>query len=174
MSEFYLRTESIKQSDILSLSVVNSTDRGILEALKSNEPCLLEGSRGTGKSFLMRVAELELEEGDKACVTVFVPFNMSSLITTDDNLQFYHWMMAKTLKYLLNKLRKMGMVVSGLTSNLLSNDHNDTEESVETSLKEIVRLFEDSYKGKIAVDISSLPDIEDVKEAIQIICEEMI
>ena len=99
MSEFYLRTESIKQSDILSLSVVNSTDRGILEALKSNEPCLLEGSRGTGKSFLMRVAELELEEGDKACVTVFVPFNMSSLITTDDNLQFYHWMMAKTLKY---------------------------------------------------------------------------
>ncbi|WP_227011996.1 hypothetical protein, partial [Enterobacter cloacae complex sp. P42C] len=172
MSEFYLRTESIKQSDILSLSVVNSTDRGILEALKSNEPCLLEGSRGTGKSFLMRVAELELEEGDKACVTVFVPFNMSSLITTDDNLQFYHWMMAKTLKYLLNKLRKMGMVVSGLTSNLLSNDHNDTEESVETSLKEIVRLFEDSYKGKIAVDISSLPDIEDVKEAIQIICEE--
>ncbi|MBE4841645.1 hypothetical protein IM302_10280, partial [Enterobacter cloacae complex sp. P42C] len=120
----------------------------------------------------MRVAELELEEGDKACVTVFVPFNMSSLITTDDNLQFYHWMMAKTLKYLLNKLRKMGMVVSGLTSNLLSNDHNDTEESVETSLKEIVRLFEDSYKGKIAVDISSLPDIEDVKEAIQIICEE--
>ena len=172
MSEFYLRTESIKQSDILSLSVVNSTDRGILEALKSNEPCLLEGSRGTGKSFLMRVAELELEEGDKACITVFVPFNKSSLITTDDNLQFYHWMMAKSLKYLLNKLRKMGMVVSGLTSNLLSNEHSDTEESVETSLKEIVRLFEDSYKGKTTVDISSLPDIEDVKEAIQIICEE--
>lgn len=172
MSEFYLRTESIKQSDILSLSVVNSTDRGILDALKSNEPCLLEGSRGTGKSFLMRVAELELEAGDKSCITVFVPFNMSSLITTEDNLQFYHWMMAKTLKYLLNKLRKIGVVVSGLTANLLSNDNNDTEERVESSLKEIVKLFEDSYKGKISVDISTLPDIEDVKEAIQTICEE--
>ncbi len=115
MSEFYLRTESIKQSDVLNLSVVNSVDRNILEALKSNEPCLLEGSRGTGKSFLMRVAELELEKESNANVTVFVPFNMSSLITTEDNLQFYHWMLAKTLKYLLNKLRKKGVVVSGLT-----------------------------------------------------------
>jgi len=59
MSEFYLRTESIKQSDILSLSVVNSTDRSILDTLKSNEPCLLEGSRGTGKSFLMRAGSRE-------------------------------------------------------------------------------------------------------------------
>lgn len=171
MSEFYLRTESIKQSDILSLSVVNSTDRSILDILKSNEPCLLEGSRGTGKSFLMRVAEIELETGNESCVTVFVPFNMSSLITTEDNLQFYHWMMAKTLKFLLNKLRKMGVVVSGLTANLLSNDNSDTEDRVESSLAEIVRLFEDSYKGKITIDISTLPDIEDVKEAIQTICE---
>lgn len=172
MSEFYLRTESIKQTEILNLSVVNAADRKILDALKSNEPCLLEGSRGTGKSFLMRVAELELEDESSANVTVFVPFNMSSLITTEDNLQFYHWMMAKTLKYLLNKLRKKGVVVSSLTANLLSNDESDTEDGVQVSLKEIVKIFEDSYKGNSTLDISSLPDIEDVKEAIQIICEE--
>lgn len=172
MSEFYLRTESIKQTDILSLSVVNSVDRGILDSLKSNEPCLLEGSRGTGKSFLMRVAELELEAESASKITVFVPFNMSSLISSDDNLQFYHWMMAKTLKYLLNKLRRKGVVVSGLTASLLSNDEGDSEDSVEVSLSEIVKLFEDSYKGKVSIDISALPDIEDVKEAIQTICEE--
>lgn len=172
MSEFYLRTESIKQTDILNLSVVNNADRKILNALKSNEPCLLEGSRGTGKSFLMRVAELELEDESSANVTVFVPFNMSSLITTEDTLQFYHWMMAKTLKYLLNKLRRKGIVVSGLTANLLSNDESDTEDEVRISLKEIVKMFEDSYKGNSTLDISSLPDIEDVKEAIQMICED--
>ena len=172
MSEFYLRTESIKQTDILNLSVVNAADRKILDALKSNEPCLLEGSRGTGKSFLMRVAELELENENSSNVTVFVPFNMSSLITTEDNLQFYHWMMAKTLKYLLNKLRRKGVVVSSLTANLLSNDGSNTENDVEVNLKEIVKVFEDSYKGNSTLDISSLPDIEDVKEAIQIICEE--
>lgn len=172
MSEFYLRTESIKQADIIGLSVVNTADRGILDALKSNEPCLLEGSRGTGKSFLMRVAELELEADSDTIITVFVPFNMSSLISTEDDLQFYHWMMAKTLKFLLNKLRKKGVVVSNLTANLLSNDENNTEDTVELSLKEIVCLFEDSYKNKGGIDISALPDIEDVKEAIQTICEE--
>lgn len=172
MTEFYLRTESIKQADILALSVVSPTDRSILNALKSNEPCLLEGSRGTGKSFLMRVAELELEGESDGVVTVFVPFNMSSLISTEDSLQFYHWMMAKTLKYLINKLRKKGVVVSGLTANLLSNDASDTEGGIEVGLKGIVKLFEDSYKGSDLIDISALPDIEDVKEAIQIICEE--
>lgn len=49
MSEFFLRTESIKQSEIEKLSVVNNADLKIIEALKSSEPCLLEGSRGTGK-----------------------------------------------------------------------------------------------------------------------------
>lgn len=111
MSGFYLRTESIKQSDIFGLSVVNSSDRIILDALKSNEPCLIEGSRGTGKSFLMRLAELEIETHNEKTITVFVPFNMSSLISTEDNLQFYHWMMAKTLKNLVNKLRKKGVDV---------------------------------------------------------------
>jgi len=171
MSEFYLRTESIRQADILDLSVVNNADRTILDALKSNEPCLIEGSRGTGKSFLMRIAELELE-AEKSCVTVFVAFNVSSLISTDDNLQFYHWMMAKTLKALVNKLRKRGIVVSGLSANLLSNDSNDSEDQVEGNLNEIVKVYEDSYKGKSEVDLSGLPDIEDVKEAIQIICED--
>lgn len=163
MSGFYLRTESIKQTDILNLSVVSPSDENILTALKSNEPCLLEGSRGTGKSFLMRVAELQMEQDDPSIISVFVPFNMSSLIRTEDNLQFYHWMLAKTLKYLLNKLRRKGLVVSGLTAKLLSNDESDTEDAVELELKEIVKLFEDSYKGTSNIDISSLPDIEDVK-----------
>jgi hypothetical protein len=120
----------------------------------------------------MRVAELEIEDESESIVTVFVPFNMSSLITTEDSLQFYHWMLAKTLKYLLNKLRKKGIVVSNLTANLLSNDEIDTEDGVEFSLKEIVKLFEDSYKGSSSIDTSALPDIEDVKEAIEAICED--
>ncbi|WP_230402982.1 hypothetical protein [Plesiomonas shigelloides] len=171
MSEFYLRTESIKQSDILELSVVSDTDRDILCALKSNEPCLLEGSRGTGKSFLMRVAELELGQDSDSYITVFVTFNKSSLISTEDRLQFYHWMMAKTLKQLLTTLRKKGVVVSTLTANLLSNDENNTNKKVESSLREIVKSFEESFKNKSPIEISALPDIEDVKEAIQSICE---
>jgi hypothetical protein len=172
MSEFYLRTESIKQSEILDLSVVNSSDRNIIKALKSSEPCLLEGSRGTGKSFLMKVAELEIESESKSSVAVFVSFNKSSLINTKDHLQFYHWMLAKTLKSLVNKLRKNGILVSSVTANLLSNDANNNNDEIESNLKNIVKIFEDSYKGNASLDISSLPDIEDVKEAIESICEE--
>ncbi len=172
MSEFFLRTESIKTDDIYNLSVISESDESILQALGANEPCLLEGSRGTGKSFLMRLSELEIEKVGSKDISVFVTFNKSSLITTEDPLQFYHWMLAKTLKALSTKLRKKGFAVSNLAANLLSNDINEENVAVEVDLKEIVRLFEGSYKEKSEINISSLPDIEDIKEAIQSICEE--
>jgi hypothetical protein len=172
MSEFYLRTESIKPADMRALSVVNDADRSLISALKSPEPCLIEGSRGTGKSFLMRIAELEIEENDPASLPVFVAFNKSSLVNTNDPLQFYHWMLAKTLKALANKLRKRGMIVSNYSASLLSNDQRHDEVSVERDLANIVDVFEQSYRKGAVPDVSSLPDIEDVKEAIEKICEE--
>lgn len=172
MSEFFLRTESIKTEDIHDLSVISESDKSILQALRANEPCLLEGSRGTGKSFLMKVSELEIEKEGSDDLSVFVTFNKSSLITTEDSLQFYHWMLAKTLKALSTKLRKKGFEVSNLAANLLSNDVNEDNDAVEFDLKKIVNLFEDSYKKRLEIDIHSLPDIEDIKEAIQSICED--
>ncbi len=172
MSDFYLRTESIKQDDILALSVTNDSDLNIISTLVSSEPCLLEGSRGTGKSFLMKVAQLQIEEKLKSSIAVFVSFNISSLIDTDDPLQFYHWMLAKTLKALVNKLRKKGIAVSNYSANLLSNDENNSEAAVEQDLKSIVKGFENSYRGKSNIDTYLLPDIEDVKEAIENICDD--
>jgi hypothetical protein len=172
MTNFYLRTESIKQEEILNLSVINASDNITIRSLKSTEPCLLEGSRGTGKSFLMKVAELQIEKDDNSAIAVFVTFNISSLINTDDPLQFYHWMLAKTLKALVNKLRKTGLSVSPHTAGLLSNEEFELSDAIETDLKKIVKAFEVSYKGNAAVDFPSLPDIEDVKEAIENICTE--
>lgn len=172
MSTFYLRTESIKPDEILSLCVRNDQDKNIIAALCSAEPCLLEGSRGTGKSFLMRVAEQELENSELKVLAVFVSFNISSLIDTDDQLQFYHWMLAKTLKALINKLRKKGFAVSPESASLLSNDEYSDDHEVEKDLKKIVKDFENSYRAKSSISFDSLPDIEDVKEAIEAICQE--
>lgn len=172
MSTFYLRTESIKPEDILSISVLNDNDRDIISALISPEPCLLEGSRGTGKSFLMRVAELQIEEGKNDCIAVFVSFNISSLINTSDTLQFYHWMLAKTLKGLLNTLRRKGLVVSTHSASLLSNDESEDNDEIEKDLKKIVKSFERSYKGDSAISLENLPDIEDVKDAVEQICRD--
>ncbi|WP_432673150.1 hypothetical protein [Flavobacterium sp. SM2513] len=172
MSEFKLRTESIKDADIISLAVKNENDKKIIKSLISSEPCLLEGSRGTGKSFLMKISQIELEK-KTSTLSIFISFNISSLINTSDHLQFYHWMLAKTLRALLNKLRKKGLSISNYSKVLLSNDTSEDEETIENNLKAIVKLFENSYNKKtIDIDIETLPDIEDVKEAIKEICKE--
>ena len=172
MSDFYLRTESIKPADIKALFVSSKQDEQIVKALTSSEPCVLEGSRGTGKSFLMRVAQQKIEDGENNCISIFVSFNISSLISTDDSAQFYHWMLAKSLRALLIALKKKGLTVSPFNAGLLSKDDLDNEVSVEQRLEGIVKYFEASYKSINSIDIAGLPDIEDVKEAIQDICIE--
>ena len=172
MSNFYLRTESIKPEELLHLYVQSKQDEQIIRALRSSEPCVLEGSRGTGKSFLMRVAQQEIDDSEEQSIGVYVSFNISSLISTNDRHQFYHWMLAKSLRALLVKLKKKGFAVSKFSAGLLSNDKHSTELEVEDDLEGIVKAYENSYKGSEPIDASSLPDIEDVKEAIQDICEE--
>ena len=172
MNDFKLRTESLKDDEILKFAIKNSNDEKIISALKSSEPCLLEGSRGTGKSFIMKMAQLDLEESEEKTLSIFISFNISSLINTNDSLQFYHWMLAKTLRALINKLRKNGLIVSDYTKSLLSNDSEIETEKIEMTLKDIVIRFEQSYKSNDDIDISTLPDIEDVKEAISEICQE--
>lgn len=172
MSEFFLRTESIRPEEIKKLSVTNASDRNIINALKSSEPCLLEGARGTGKSFLMRIAEQEIEASETNSLSVFISFNQSSLIDTIDPLQFYHWMLAKILKSFLNKLRRKGLSISSFSANLLSNDITIDQNVIEVNLKDLVDRFESSYENNdLAIDTSELPDIEDVKEAIEEICQ---
>lgn len=172
MSNFYLRTESIKPEDILQLCVRSNQDEQIIRALRSSEPCILEGSRGTGKSFLMRVAQQEIDDGEGTGIAVFVSFNISSLISTNDTHQFYHWMLAKSLRALLVKLKKKGIFVSPFSAGLLSNDEFSNQSSIELDLEKIVKSFENSYRSSDPVHTTSLPDIEDVKEAIQDICEQ--
>ncbi|MBA8986022.1 hypothetical protein [Sphingobacterium cellulitidis] len=172
MSTFYLRTESIKIEEIKELSVINEQDKSLIKNLLLPDPCLLEGSRGTGKSFILRLAEIEINENCKNSVCVYMSFNISSLIDTNDPLQFYHWMLAKTLKSFLNSLRKKGIVINSDSASLLSNDENERSEEISLNLKSIIKLYENSFRDKSDINIDSLPDIEDVKEAIEIICRE--
>lgn len=173
MTEFKLRTESIKDEEIKELAVTNNHDLRIIQSLESSEPCLLEGSRGTGKSFLMKYALLNLEAKNNKTLSVFISFNISSLISTNDKLQFYHWMLAKTLRALLNKLRKSGLSISDYTKSLISNDTEDNESNIEQNLKAIVNLYEKSYNGgSTTIPLNHLPDIEDIKEAIREICQQ--
>lgn len=172
IKDIKLRTESFKDNEIIELAVRNTEDNKIIEALKSSEPCLLEGSRGTGKSYLMKIAQLDMDKNENNTISVFITFNISSLISTNDGLQFYHWMLAKTIRALLRKLRKKGKIISSYTKELLSNDTSNDSKSIENKLKNIIDLYEKSFSTSSNINLESLPDIEDVKEAISEICLE--
>ncbi|GGA00906.1 hypothetical protein [Okeania sp. KiyG1] len=59
---FYLRTESIRDEEIKTIFVSTDLERQIIDALKSQNPTVLEGSRGTGKTFLLKMCQIELNE----------------------------------------------------------------------------------------------------------------
>ena len=59
MSDFRIRTEDLKDDEILGMYVRTKRDRRVVDSLKSPTPVILEGSRGTGKSFLLKVARAE-------------------------------------------------------------------------------------------------------------------
>ena len=92
MSELLYRTEDLTLEDVMTFFVETDKDREIVNALKSVSPVILIGSRGVGKSFLLRVAESELMtclEKDRV-FPVYITFNKTSLIQTSDPVQFQH------------------------------------------------------------------------------------
>ena len=97
MSNFKIRTETIKPDRILDYFVENQDDRKIVEYLKSDVPIVLVGSRGVGKSFLLRVAEAELRRDidKKGVVPVYLSFTQGSVLQLTDEHDFYQWMLAK-------------------------------------------------------------------------------
>ena len=174
MSEISFRTEDIKLENILNLFVENALDREVVNLFKSPAPTLIEGSRGTGKSFLMTVAvaELQAEFDTIKILPVYVGFNGSSLVYSKDPLQFRHWMLAKLIRQLLKELHKKGLTVSRYASSLLGNADNLNFGEHERQLEELVAQYETSYKspGQV-INASSLPDVSEVKDAIEDICE---
>lgn len=173
MTGFYFRTEDIRLDKVLKLFVDTQLDREIVDLFKSSVPVVLEGSRGTGKSFLMTVAKIELEKyfEDLRVLPVYVAFRGSSLIHTSDPLQFRHWMLVKVIKEFLKDLRKRGLMVDSYASSLLSDNRNQDQASLENNLEKVVYAYENSYKntGQIVEQIG-IPDISEVRDAFEEIC----
>lgn len=175
MSDFFFRTEDIGPRDILELFVETDEDRSAVEQLKSRTPTVLIGSRGVGKSFLMRVAEQELSKDFKKqrVVPVYITFVSSSLLRSDDPEQFRHWMLARICRAILRKTQKMGLLSSNPQSaNVLAGLPKGNSKT--DNLESIIRAYEESWKQpEKKVDFSGVPDVEDMKEALEDLSEEL-
>ena len=173
MNELYLRTEDIGDQELLDLCVETKQDREIINLLKSRTPVVLVGSRGVGKTFLMKVAERELHNdfAKERILPVYISFIKSSLIAVNKKGSFLQWMLAKICARVVLQLKRDGIIVEPNNSiDILSGGAFDVRS--EPKIATISKSYEDSWRGRVDIDESSIPTVEDVKEAIEEICDE--
>lgn len=169
--DLFFRTEDIRQEEVLNYFVETSTDREIIERLKGRSPVVLRGSRGVGKSFLLRTAEAELvrDFNDRRILPVYVTFARAGLIRTPTNDRFLAWMIAKICNRIVRASSSFGLVSTrGSTLANLSGGASDGKPS---QMEQVEALFEESWKGSAedAVPVD-LPDPELLAEAIEDLC----
>ena len=155
---------------ILDYYVGTVHDEEILEHLETPIPCLLEGSRGVGKSFLFKVLKQRLLNrfADTKILPVMVTFRNSPFLKTENESAFYYWMLARITSEIIRALKKAGVLV-GRYSFLYGTSSNTDDE---TELEKICNQFEQSWREKeVDIDISLLPTIDDLLQAIEDVCE---
>lgn len=186
--EFIFRTEDISSQDLIDIFVATKTDRDNLNYIKSKSPLLLEGSRGTGKTMLLRVAEKEMDQDFSSTKELAVFVNFSKAIFVDaykDIGYFRNWMFSKILFALKRKLEKKGIVLS--STGILGNYFGfvDKEESILKKLDEFIYALENSWSNNnfdvsskaneiFGVEVHKIGIIRDVdyfKALIEDICE---
>ncbi|MFP7225237.1 hypothetical protein SFC42_19325 [Priestia filamentosa] len=186
--EFIFRTEDISPQDLVNIFVATKTDRDNLNYIKSKSPLLLEGSRGTGKTMLLRVAEKEMDEEFNSSRELAVFVNFSKAIFVDaykDIVYFRNWMFSKILFALKRKLEKKGILLS--STGILGNYFGfiDKEENILQKLDDFIYALENSWSSKnfdisekaneiFEVDLKRIGIIRDVdyfKALIEDICE---
>ena len=98
--------------EIARYFVETAGDREIIESLKSNQPTLLVGSRGTGKTMLLKIAEKEISDDfhNRKKLPVFV--NLSSCSIHNTNM-ILNVIISRTLISLRKSLREHGILLKG-------------------------------------------------------------
>jgi hypothetical protein len=171
MADLLYRTEDIPSEDLLDLFVETRQDREIIELIKATSPVILVGSRGVGKSFLLRVAEEEMlmNFSTKKVLPVYLTFTKSSLIHSSDPKQFQNWMLARLCLRTIRALRKQGFLVTPPTA--ISVLTGGSAEVTNTKIEAIADAYEKSWqKPNEMVDVAGLPTVEHFIDALEEIC----
>lgn len=169
MADFFFRTEDIRPDEVGQYFVESRKDREIVATLKNRNPTILVGSRGVGKSFLLRVAQKELLdqfERDRV-FPAYLSFVKSSLLQSNDPDQFKHWMLARISGSVVRALLKAGLlgVLPRSARQLAGGDITDAQP---TRIETVAETYEDSWRNrKAAVDGSHVPTVDDLKEALE-------
>lgn len=159
-----IRTEDIKLSEITKIFVETKSDRNIINNLKSNSQLLLIGSRGIGKTMLIKVAENELnsEYSTKKVLPVYLSFSKSMLVNNPfDNKNFQYWMYAKLLNEFRNAILEKGIITTNSDPFKMLFKH---EKSKESNLDKFITVLENSWRNQKKIEKTEIMEILKIDE----------
>jgi hypothetical protein len=174
LDELYIRTEDIRPDEVLNLFVETIEDRKVISNLCMQTPVILVGSRGVGKSFLMRVAQAELKQNfEKTKVLpVYVSFISSPLLQSLSDAQFTAWMLSKMTSAVIREFTKFGITFNApkRLSALIPQGSGVVDpagplEAINTALEDVWR------NPSVGIDTSQIPDAQQLREIVEQICE---
>ena len=174
MSEAIIRTEDLSLDEVKELFVETDSDRDIINCLKGKQTLLLVGSRGTGKTMLMKVAEKELSESFSVNRILPVFVNLSSCcIYKESNI--LNVMISRTLIALQKSLRDQGFIVKGkLFAPIINVNENPIIKHLEDYIKSTSdneNIVQDNTKAFEINDESIRKNIASFKDFLSQVCE---
>jgi hypothetical protein len=168
--DLFFRTEDIRLEEVLDYLVETDAEREVVDQLKSRSPVILRGSRGVGKSFLLRVAEAEMLRDIDAekLLPVYVTFARASLISTPSPDRFLQWMSAKICSRIVRAASQVGLTLpSGSAMRRISGESIETPSRMEL----LTAAFEESWRSPIEREASiHPPDPEVIQDAVEDLC----
>ncbi|MFF2187878.1 hypothetical protein [Streptomyces sp. NPDC058155] len=170
-SDIVYRTEDIPPEEILDFLVETDTDRELINALKGRSPVILKGSRGVGKSFLMRAAEAEISKdfASHRILPVYVTFAQASLIRQDTPDRFLMWMMAKLCNSILRAASTFGLTLP--TGSAITAIQGSAAIGNFSGMEKVEEIFETSWKQEKQETLPvPVPDPEVLRDAVEDLC----
>lgn len=179
MSEAVIRTEDLRPNEIKDYFVETESDREIIECLKNKQAMLLVGSRGTGKTMLMKVAEKEMSDNFSIAKNLPVFVNLSSC-NIHNEANILKIMISRTLISLQKSLRDHGFIVRGRLFNPIVNvEENPVAKKLEqyinetTTNTENIKFADNDNNACYTIDNESIrEDVALLKDFLLQMCEE--
>lgn len=170
-TDLFFRTEDIRADEVLTYLVETDKDREVINHLKGRSPIVLRGSRGVGKSFLLRVAEVELSNRfeEQRVLPVYVTFARAALINAPAPDRFMSWMIAKVCSRIIRAATSYGLSLPGGAA--INAIRGGSEERQPSRMEKIEELFENTWRSSNPqVPDGRLPGPELMRDAAEDLC----
>ncbi len=172
--DLHLTTEDIEPERVLDYFVRTPTDTELLSHLKSRIPVLLRGSRGSGKSLLLRAAQREMLGNlavDKV-LPVYTSFMNTPLIKVGGPEQFLPWMVVTLTNGIVRAAQDHGLSIPN-TAALNAIDARSQPEGKPSRLERIQAMFENAWrKPKEVPADAEVPDATVLIDAVRDLCRD--